>query len=44
VHAGLLSVERDGRHRYFRLAGPEVADLLEALGPRGAAVAGAVAP
>jgi DNA-binding transcriptional ArsR family regulator len=31
VHAGLLSVERHGRHRYFRLAGPEVADLLEAL-------------
>jgi DNA-binding transcriptional ArsR family regulator len=31
VAAGLLSVERHGRHRYFRLAGPEVADLLEAL-------------
>jgi DNA-binding transcriptional ArsR family regulator len=31
VKAGLLSVERHGRHRYFRLAGPEVADLLEAL-------------
>jgi DNA-binding transcriptional ArsR family regulator len=31
VRAGLLTVERHGRHRYFRLAGPEVADLLEAL-------------
>jgi DNA-binding transcriptional ArsR family regulator len=29
--AGLLRVERHGRHRYFRLAGPEVARLLEAL-------------
>jgi DNA-binding transcriptional ArsR family regulator len=31
VDAGLLTVERHGRHRYFRLAGPHVADLLEAL-------------
>jgi DNA-binding transcriptional ArsR family regulator len=31
VGAGLLRVERHGRHRYFRLAGPDVADLLEAL-------------
>jgi DNA-binding transcriptional ArsR family regulator len=31
VQAGLLTVERHGRHRYFRLAGPEVGDLLEAL-------------
>lgn len=31
VDAGLLRVERHGRHRYFRLAGPEVARLLEAL-------------
>jgi DNA-binding transcriptional ArsR family regulator len=29
--AGLLSVERQGRHRYFRLAGPDVADILERL-------------
>jgi DNA-binding transcriptional ArsR family regulator len=29
--AGLLRVERHGRHRYFRLAGPGVAELLEAL-------------
>jgi DNA-binding transcriptional ArsR family regulator len=29
--AGLLSVETHGRHRYYRLAGPEVADLLEHL-------------
>jgi DNA-binding transcriptional ArsR family regulator len=31
VDAGLLTVEPHGRHRYFRLAGPEVAELLEAL-------------
>lgn len=29
--AGLLSVEAHGRHRYYRLAGPEVAALLEHL-------------
>ncbi|MFC6081258.1 ArsR/SmtB family transcription factor [Sphaerisporangium aureirubrum] len=29
--AGLLAVEARGRHRYFRLAGPEVARLIEAL-------------
>jgi DNA-binding transcriptional ArsR family regulator len=31
VKGGLLRAERHGRHRYFRLAGPEVGDLLEAL-------------
>jgi DNA-binding transcriptional ArsR family regulator len=31
VNGGMLRVERHGRHRYFRLAGPEVADLIEAL-------------
>jgi DNA-binding transcriptional ArsR family regulator len=31
VDAGLLSVEPHGRHRYFRISGPEVADLLEAM-------------
>lgn len=31
VKGGMLRVERHGRHRYFRLAGPEVADLIEAL-------------
>jgi DNA-binding transcriptional ArsR family regulator len=31
VKGGLLTVERHGRHRYFRLAGPEVGDLIEAL-------------
>jgi DNA-binding transcriptional ArsR family regulator len=31
VGAGLISVEARGRHRYFRLSGPDVADLLEAL-------------
>jgi DNA-binding transcriptional ArsR family regulator len=29
--AGLLSVESHGRHRYYRLAGPEVGELLEQL-------------
>ncbi len=29
--AGLLVVEAYGRHRYYRLAGPDVADLIEAL-------------
>lgn len=31
VAAGLLEVEPQGRHRYFRLAGPAVAGALEAL-------------
>jgi DNA-binding transcriptional ArsR family regulator len=31
VKGGLLKVERHGRHRYFRLAGPEVGELIEAL-------------
>src|SRR3712207_4949141 len=31
VDAKLLIVERHGRHRYFRLAGPEIADALEPL-------------
>jgi DNA-binding transcriptional ArsR family regulator len=30
--AGLLTVENHGRHRYYRLAGPEVGELLEQLG------------
>jgi DNA-binding transcriptional ArsR family regulator len=29
--AGLLEAERQGRHRYHRLSGPDVADTLEAL-------------
>jgi len=29
---GLLSVRKEGRHRYYRLASPEVAHALEALG------------
>ncbi|MEU4190448.1 helix-turn-helix transcriptional regulator [Kribbella sp. NPDC026611] len=28
---GLLAVERSGRHRYYRLAGPEVAEAVEAI-------------
>ncbi len=31
LEAGLLKVEQQGRHRYFRLAGPDVAQLLESL-------------
>lgn len=31
VDAGLVTVERQGRHRYHRLAGPEVAEALETL-------------
>lgn len=29
--ARLLAIERQGRHRYFRLSGPDVADVIEAL-------------
>ena len=32
VEGGLLAVRSSGRHRYFSLAGPEVAHALEALG------------
>jgi DNA-binding transcriptional ArsR family regulator len=31
VDAGLVSVERRGRHRYFALAGPRVGELIEAV-------------
>jgi DNA-binding transcriptional ArsR family regulator len=31
VDAGLLDVSVQGRHRYFRLAGPQVAELIETL-------------
>ena len=30
INRGLLSVERQGRHRYYRLSTPEVADAIEA--------------
>lgn len=40
VDAGLLAQERQGRHRYVRLAGPGVAELVEDL----AAVAGVPVP
>ncbi len=29
--ANMLAVERQGRHRYFRLAGPEIAEAIEAI-------------
>jgi DNA-binding transcriptional ArsR family regulator len=32
-HAGLVTVERQGRHRYFRLAGPDVAIAIEGIMP-----------
>jgi len=32
VEGGLISVENQGRHRYYRLAGPDVGTALEALG------------
>jgi DNA-binding transcriptional ArsR family regulator len=31
LDAGLVTVERHGRHRYYRLAGPHVAEILERL-------------
>jgi DNA-binding transcriptional ArsR family regulator len=31
VKGGMLQVDRHGRHRYYRLAGPEVGKLIEAL-------------
>src|SRR5436190_1559997 len=31
VDAGLLDVDVQGRHRYYRLAGPQVAELIETL-------------
>src|SRR4051794_17364935 len=31
VEAGLLDVEAQGRHRYYRLAGPHVGELIEML-------------
>jgi DNA-binding transcriptional ArsR family regulator len=31
VEAGMLAVERQGRHRYFRIAAPEIATILEGL-------------
>ena len=38
VDGGLLASEAQGRHRYFRLASPEVADAIETLGSLGAAL------
>jgi DNA-binding transcriptional ArsR family regulator len=32
LDAGFVAVEAQGRHRYFRLAGAEIAELLESLG------------
>lgn len=38
LEGGLVTVVRQGRHRYYRLAGPEVAQVIEALGRIGAPV------
>jgi DNA-binding transcriptional ArsR family regulator len=38
VEGGLLALEAQGRHRYFRIAGPEVADAIESLGSLSLAV------
>jgi Helix-turn-helix domain len=32
LDGGMIAMARQGRHRYYRLAGPEVAEALEALG------------
>ena len=45
VAAGMLVHERQGRHRYVRLAGPEIAEVVEALtalAPRGPAPSGSL--
>jgi DNA-binding transcriptional ArsR family regulator len=33
TQGGVLTMEREGRHRYYRLAGPQVAAALEGLAP-----------
>jgi len=38
VAGGLLALEAQGRHRYFRIASPEVADAVESLGSLSLAV------
>ena len=38
VEGGLLALEAQGRHRYFRIASPEVADAVESLGSLSMAV------
>src|SRR5262245_32972386 len=37
VEGGLLELQAQGRHRYFRIASPEVADAVESLGSLGGA-------
>lgn len=44
LEAGLLRVHQQGRHRYHRLASPEVARVLEGMMQLAAAQAGAVRP
>ncbi|MFF4160278.1 ArsR/SmtB family transcription factor [Streptomyces sp. NPDC001678] len=47
IAGGVLTEERQGRHRYVRLSGPETAGLIEALSsyaPDGGAVPGATGP
>lgn len=42
--AGLISVAAQGRHRYVRLAGPEIAEILESLMALASAVRGSPRP
>ena len=44
LRSGLVVRERHGRHRYFRIAGPEVAEALEVLARLGAERAARAAP
>src|SRR4051812_49665955 len=39
VEGGLLELQAQGRHRYFRIANPEVADAVESLGSLGESLA-----
>src|SRR5215469_7678663 len=39
LHGGLVTVVRQGRHRYYRLAGPEIAAVMEALAQLGPGMA-----
>jgi hypothetical protein len=44
LDGGFVAIEAQGRHRYVRLAGPEVADLLEAVGNLAPAATTALGP
>src|SRR5258706_14272264 len=44
VEGGLLASEAQGRHRYFRIASPEAAHLIESVAPFGASIRPRVPP